>query len=1117
MAKKTQKGLVPSQIRETEKPSKRLTLSDLARMQGASGTYIVHGFLENDYNADLAGTKGLEKYDEMRKSDAQVNAVLDAMSLPIRSTDWYIEAGKNEEGETDELCEEIREFVEEALFRKMEQAWDDHLREVLTFLPFGFCVKEKVYTLGGDGKIWLKGLEYRKQTTIYKWEQEDGTAGVMQILPSPKAGEDGKLISWVSIPSTKILLFTFKREGDNYAGISVLRSAYRHWYTKDLLYKFDAIKHERQSVGVPYIKLPKSASQEDKDTAIQILKDLRANEQTGIALPFDWDFGFADLQATNTSDVWKSIDHHNQMIAKNALAMFMEIVGGEQGSRALSEDQSDFFLLALEAVARQVGDVHSRFLIPELVDLNFDVPATSYYPKLAHRKLGSVDYSTISTVLSTLISAGAVTVDDPLEDWTRKLLDLPARVIEEEIEEGEDGIDPLTGEPMEPMPEAAIDENGEPLLDEEGNALDVDGNPMPMEEEDALDDEDNAELDALEGELADVEVTDEDIAAADEEDAVEESEEDEEDMPKKKIVPFAEVDGKRYVVLDGAFCEVENGVVFRKPMSAETKKKISEALKKGGSAAPDLKTAVAGRRAKRMRSLTQRSLKKGKAPPSTASARTAMQRKDPNSPLYKGKGKAAKPKKAKGKKGAKKAKVQKIKEALAKAKNNPKVLARLKARIQKMRPAKKPATPAMPQKPAKVASSPAPAVTKPTKASERSVAQHAEASGHSHGDDATQDVYERFLQCCDWEQIIALQNAVPFDDVDPEPRARPWRFNDIETTSWRPLTFAEKKVNFNSLKKALSDAQGKFDSAVDEITDKQKADILAQVKRAVENDDIAKVGQIKAKYTGDLASALTGIQQEMFESGKKSVAAEIGVKVPPTAKEIAGALRIQNNAVVDKYVTDMESAAASAVSQTVAKHGGAISSTGTTEAVNAAAAALDKVAKQGKAAMQTLSVIGTLNLGRATIFERYPEEVEAMQYSAIIDENTTDICLSLDGRIVKPGSAEFYSYSPPRHYNCRSIWVEILRDEEFIPDVTGVPKSIPANATIDLFEDLEAPVIADNSAAMKILQEEIEEREEKIKEYEASGQYQNRIDSHQARIDALKESLGKVKPPDAQQ
>lgn len=1207
--KPKQKGIVPSQIHETDTPSKKLTLREMLGMQGSSGTYIVHGFLEGDYNPDLSGLRGIDTYDQMRKSDAQVRATLDAMELPIRSTEWQIRSGVNEDGETDELCEQIKDFVEEALFRKMEQTWDDHLREVLTMLPFGYCVKEKVY-VADEEHIWLQKLAFRKQQTIYKWEQQDGTAGVTQILPTPVKGEDGKMQSWVSIPASKLLLFTFRKEGDNYAGTSVLRSAYRHWYTKDLLYKFDAIRHERQSVGVPFIKLPKSAGEEDKAVARGILQDLRANEQTGVVVPDGWEFGFADLQATNTSDIWKSIEHHSLMIAKNVLAMFMEIVGGDNGSRALSEDQSDFFLLSQEAVAKQIDDVHNRFLIPELVDLNFDVPATSYYPRLTHKKLGSVDYNTISNVLSTMITSGLITVQKEDEEWARKLVDLPALVEHEadayeiDPETGEE-IDPATGMPVEPEVDPIT---GEPLapvqeLDEEGN---------PIEEEEVGDDE----LSALEDELADVDADEDELNTPDEDDEeegdgdvvadddepegdapaegvdeeMEEDIEEEKALAKKGIKPrFFEIGGKRYAFYEGEWLEgsfdltgfdgeqfTERTHSFRivseatkrkisealkralpnnpvvqphykrgQPIPADIRKKISEGLKKAlpGDVERSKAEAKARGARRKMRGLTQRTLtpSKNRGTQAIRKAQTASLKKggviaQTRAARLQKAGKAAKPKKKKStvsdakkqavgkvtnvrnprKPKATRKKVDAIRQELAKAKT-PKARAVVKAKVQKLR--KKTA------------------VTKAGKALQQNVANRRAVRarrGKAAGMKATEDkdapdgakngnaphihkyssedqaVYADFAAFCDWKGVIRLQNAVPRDAEDMEPRARPWAFNDIEETSWRPLTFAEKKVNFSSLRKALESAAGRFDGDVEEITKKQKADILAQVKKAVENNDIAKVGEIKAKYSGELSAALTSIQMEMFEAGKKSVAAEIGVKVPPTAREISGALRVQNDKIVEKYITDMEAAASSAVSQTVAKRGGSITSTGTAEAVNAAAEALERAVRQGKGAMHTLSIIGTLNLGRATIFERYPEEVSAMQYSAIIDAVTTDTCLSLDGKVVKAGSAEFYLYSPPRHYNCRSLWVEILRDEEFQPEVTGIPKAIPANPTIDTFEDLKAPVVRGNSAAIKIIQAEIDERKEKMEEYEKTGQYQNRIDSHSARVNALEEALGKV-------
>ena len=325
-----------SQIVQTIHGSKPLSLQDLMREKGNSGVYIVNGFLEKDYNAKLSGKVGLDIYDKMRKSDATVSALLDIITLPIRSTEWYVEPAKNEQGEVTIDEEEIADFVHRALFEKMEQGWDDYLREVLTCMWAGHSVFEKVYDMQED-HVWLKKIAFRKQSTILRWEQSDGTAGITQVTPTAVITGDTPQFQ-IDIPAQKLLIFTFKREGDNYEGISLLRPAYKHWYIKDNLYKFDSVRHERQSVGVPYIKLPANASTDDLSIARSILSNFRAHEMSGLVMPNpNWEFGFCDLKAGDVSDLWKSIEHHNREILKVGLAQFLELGGSSKsGSRAVS-------------------------------------------------------------------------------------------------------------------------------------------------------------------------------------------------------------------------------------------------------------------------------------------------------------------------------------------------------------------------------------------------------------------------------------------------------------------------------------------------------------------------------------------------------------------------------------------------------------------------------------------------------------------------------------------------------------------------------------------------------------------------------------------------------------
>ena len=64
--------------------------------------------------------------------------------------------------------------------------------------------------------------------------------------------------------------------------------------------------------------------------------------------------------------------------------------------------------------------------------------------------------------------------------------------------------------------------------------------------------------------------------------------------------------------------------------------------------------------------------------------------------------------------------------------------------------------------------------------------------------------------------------------------------------------------------------------------------------------------------------------------------------------------------------------------------------------------------------------------------------VQAFQYSAILDDRTSGICADLDGRIRK----DWGSYTPPNHYQCRSLLIPVLT----IDNWDGKQDTIPASA-----------------------------------------------------------------------
>ena len=114
------------------------------------------------------------------------------------------------------------------------------------------------------------------------------------------------------------------------------------------------------------MKIPKGATAADKQEAETIMENLRSTEQTYVILPGDdWHFEFADLKAGTQSKMDESIAHHNREISKNILAQFLELWATGGGSYALSEDQSDLFLISLSAIARQIAETLNRDLIKQ--------------------------------------------------------------------------------------------------------------------------------------------------------------------------------------------------------------------------------------------------------------------------------------------------------------------------------------------------------------------------------------------------------------------------------------------------------------------------------------------------------------------------------------------------------------------------------------------------------------------------------------------------------------------------------------------------------------------------------------------------------------------------------
>lgn len=367
-------------------------------------------FTRREYNRDLVGLNGLIAYDKMRKGDGTVKGTLRAMKSPVLAARWFMEPEDNEK--TSDV--NAAEYVWKNLTH-MSISWPQVLIESLLMCEFGYYMFEIVWEekiVDGQKRLWIKKLAPRHPMDVLTWiyDPNGGPAGVVMRPPT------GQPMDEVLIPIDKLLVFTFDREAGNIEGISVLRSAYKHWFYMEQLYKIDAIQKERHGIGIPIIKLPPGFSPLDKAAAENLGRNLRTNERAHVVLPPNWEIIFAKLEG-HPVDCLASINVHKAAIRENILMGFL------QADVTTTDQDQSLALKATRFIADIVCETFNLYLIPKIIENNFSRVGT---PTLKARRIGEQnDWRTLSFAVRNLIGSGALVPDDKLEEMLRDEMDLP--------------------------------------------------------------------------------------------------------------------------------------------------------------------------------------------------------------------------------------------------------------------------------------------------------------------------------------------------------------------------------------------------------------------------------------------------------------------------------------------------------------------------------------------------------------------------------------------------------------------------------------------------------------------------------------------------------------------
>ncbi|WP_187977167.1 DUF935 family protein [Mycetocola sp. JXN-3] len=394
----------------------------------------------HETNPDLQWPGSNDVFDRMRREDPQVKSVLRAVTLPIMRTEWVLDGSGCRPEVVAHVAADLGLPVKGEAFvapvrTKGRFSWKEHLRLSLLSLVYGHSYFEQVYDQSGS-QAHLTKLAWRPPRTISNIIV--GEDGGLEALEQHGGASKSK----VRIPVDRLVAYVNEREGANWLGESLLRSAYKMWLLKDRVLRIQALTTERNGLGVPVYEaaeLPEDLTgaerdawmKSEKEAGLELTKSFRAGEGAGASIP-----NSAKLTLTGVTgklpDTDGPIRYYDEQIARAVLAHFLNL-GTETGSWALGSTFANFFTDSLNAVAQHIAETTQQHVIEDLVDLNWG-PAEPA-PRLVPSAIGEQQAATAEAI-KALIECGALSADPQLEQFLRAKYGLPVKNITDTSDTG---------------------------------------------------------------------------------------------------------------------------------------------------------------------------------------------------------------------------------------------------------------------------------------------------------------------------------------------------------------------------------------------------------------------------------------------------------------------------------------------------------------------------------------------------------------------------------------------------------------------------------------------------------------------------------------------------------
>lgn len=281
------------------------------------------------------------------------------------------------------------------------------------------------------------------------------------------------------------------------------------------------------------------------------------------------------------------------------------------------------------------------------------------------------------------------------------------------------------------------------------------------------------------------------------------------------------------------------------------------------------------------------------------------------------------------------------------------------------------------------------------------------------------------------DRIEDTEKGLSRDDKDGEERTskepKPSKSNFAKAYKF-PEGDYHKKVNFKAIETKLNDYDQSVVSDVRPVIGKILRDLMDQIerKKILSNQNVERIDTLELKYKKELKQILKASFVGIYQDAQSQAAGEI-LKSDFAKKAVANQKFLDIiEAETFNFVGDYEYGI---LKKTRTELIAAIKDGRTLSSV---ADILDRdLKKMSQVQIERFARTKhteVLNTARVEFFQD-SGVVAGYQYSAILDDVTTDICGALNGKKFTAGDEPI----PPLHFNCRSLLIPITKYEEFKP------------------------------------------------------------------------------------